>query len=137
MAKKVISFYIPFIFTLVSEYPFFNGFYKLCHQIKSLFYLQKNDIPIEIMLYNLIKNAESPINGDIVLSLKPFFLELNRKESNKFNTIIEDINEEEKSLDDNDINKKKKFAENSFIRKSSFVTNKSFFKKTIDINKLE
>ena len=133
LAKKVISFYIPFIFTLVSEYPFFNGFYKLCHQIKSLFYLQKNDIPIEIMLYNLIKNAESPINGDIVLSLKPFFLQLNRKESNKFNTIIEDINEEEKSLDDNDINKKKKFAENSVIRKSSFVTNKSFFKKTIDI----
>ena len=73
MGKKVISFYIPFIFTLVSEYPFFNGFYKLCHQIKSLFYLQKNDIPIEIMLYNLIKNAESPINGDIVLSLKPFY----------------------------------------------------------------
>ena len=138
LTKKVISFYIPFIFTLVSEYPFFNSFYKLCHQIKSIFYLSKNDIPIEIMLYNLIKNTESPINGDVLLSIKPLFLQINTKESNNnINIIIEENNEddeiEHKYMDDNDINKKSKGATNlsNSIRKATI--NKSYIKKNTEL----
>ena len=94
--KKVYTFYIPTIFTIVSEYPFFNSFYKLCKQIKSLFSLSNNDIPIELMLYNIIKFTESPINGEVILSIKPFLYQISGDiyDEEKINTINEDNNED-------------------------------------------
>ena len=113
-SKKVYSFYIPIIFSIVSEYPFFNSFYKLCHQIKILYNLPNNDIPIEIMLCNLIKFTESPINGTVLLSIKPFLLQINENMNNDFandNIIIEETNDEEEVInkisDDNDNSNKK------------------------------
>ena len=75
-SKKIYSFYIPVVFSIVSEYPFFNSFYKLCRQIKTLFNIPKNYTPIEIMLYNIIKYTESPINCDVNLSIKPFLWQI-------------------------------------------------------------
>ena len=96
--KKVYTFYIPIIFSVVSEFPFFNSYYKLCHQIKILFNLPNIDIPIEIILCNAIKFTESPINGTVMLSIKPFLLQvndsLNNKDSN-INVIVEENNEDE------------------------------------------
>ena len=118
-AKKVYTFYIPIIFSVVSEFPFFNSYYKLCHQIKILFNLPNIDIPIEIILYNAIKFTESPINGTVLLSIKPFLLQVNKNlnnQANISNTIIEETNEDEninvKNLDDSDVlNKKVQISE--------------------------
>ena len=107
--KKVFTFYIPIIFTVVSEYPFFNSYYKLCHQIKSLYNLPNNNVPIEFMIYNIIKFTESPINVNVFLSIKPFLLEINKNLKNNmegFNTINEEKNEDEtsfKNFDENEI----------------------------------
>ena len=96
--KKVYTFYIPIIFSVVSEFPFFNSYYKLCHQIKILFNLPNIDIPIEIILYNAIKFTESPINGTVMLSIKPFLLQINESLNNQdsnINVIVEENNEDE------------------------------------------
>ena len=125
--KKVFTFYIPTIFSVVSEYPFFNSFYKLCHQIKILFNLPNNDIPVEIMLYNIIKFTESPINGNVLLSIKPFLLQLNTSLTNNLgtlNAIIEENNEDGEGKDDE--NKKE-----SNDGKPLF---KNLFKKATQIN---
>ena len=123
--KKVYSFYIPIIFSIVSEYPFFNSFYKLCHQIKILYDLPNNDIPIEIMLCNLIKFTESPINGTVLLSIKPFLLQINESMNNNFandNIIIEETNDEEEvinkisSENDNSNKKVSKELGNSLLK---------------------
>ena len=96
-SKKIYSFYIPVVFSIVSEYPFFNSFYKLCRQIKTLFNIPKNYTPIEIMLYNIIKYTESPINCDVNLSIKPFLWQIDRNifEVVKAISINEENNEDE------------------------------------------
>ena len=104
LSKKIISFYIPIIFSVISEYPFYNGFYKLCNQIKYLYSYPKKEVPIEIMLSNLICNAQSPINGDVILSIKPmsFLFEQKQNEKSKANAkpmnIIPEINNEEDEI---------------------------------------
>ena len=65
-----ISFFIPIIFCIISEYPFYNSFYHLSMQIEYLFSNNELRIPIEIILYNLINLSPSPLNGDVFLSLK-------------------------------------------------------------------
>ena len=66
------------------------------------------------MLCNLIKFTESPINGTVLLSIKPFLLQINENMNNDFandNIIIEDTNDEEEVInkisDDNDNSNKK------------------------------
>ena len=104
LSKKIISFYIPIIFSVISEYPFYNGFYKLCKQIKYLYSYPKKEVPIEIMLSNLICNAQSPINGDVILSIKSvsFLFEQKQNEKSKTNTkhmnIIPEMNNEEDEI---------------------------------------
>ena len=113
--KKVYTFYIPIIFSIVSEFPFYNSYYKLCHQIKILFNLPNNVIPIEIILYNAIKFTESPINETVMLSIKPFLLQINENvnnhENNKTKVIMEETNEDDennrKNIEENEIFNKK------------------------------
>jgi hypothetical protein len=64
--------YIPKTFVIVSQYPFFNTYKKICKEI--LFNLFKNDlleIPVEIQLYNLINFVPAPVNEKLNIS---FFL---------------------------------------------------------------
>lgn len=65
------TFYIPTAFCIMSEFPFFNSYYKLCQQIVDLFQSKQKDIPIEIILYNIINFSLSPINGDVMLNIDP------------------------------------------------------------------
>ena len=74
--KKVMNdfaytFYVPIGICFISEFPFYNSYYKLAEQIFCLFNSKKIEVPIEIMLYNLINTALSPINGDIDLCIEP------------------------------------------------------------------
>ena len=136
LSKKVISFYIPTIFSIISEFPFYNGFYKLCKQIKYLYSYPKKEVPIEIMLSNIINNTQSPINGDVILSIRPIsFLiyenenknENKNEEKNSIKSIPEVLNEDEeftilseKDLPDYNILRKK--TSDDFLKKLSNST---------------
>ena len=121
LSKKIISFYIPTIFCIISEFPYYHSFAKLCYQIKKLYKIQTKDVPIEFIIYNIIKYSESPINGDVNLSIKPFLYpikeleieEQNQKEKfrqsqkienkrftkfSKLDTVINEIDEEEEKI---------------------------------------
>ena len=65
------TFYIPVTFCIISEYPFYNSYFKLCKQITKLFKLKKIEIPIEIIIYNIVNFTLSPINGDVLLNIEP------------------------------------------------------------------
>ena len=126
--KKVYTFYIPTVFSIVSEYPFFSSFYKLCKQIKTLFSLSNNDIPIEFMIYNIIKFTESPINSEIILSIKPFIYPINEDiiEEEKMNIINEEINEDEEPIN-------KKPEESDLSNRPSKIISKKISKKNTEI----
>ena len=137
--KKVYTFYIPTVFTIVSEYPFFNSFYKLCKQIKTLFHLSNNDIPIELMLYNIIKFTESPINGEVILSIKPFLYQINGDiyDEDKINSINEENIEDDDPIvrksDGGDLsNKQLKYVSKMFLKKQTQILN---YERPIDLFK--
>ena len=65
------NFYIPVTFCIISEFPYFNSYYRLCKQIVQLFQNNKNEIPLEILIYNLINFCPSPINGEVILNIEP------------------------------------------------------------------
>ena len=92
--NKMYSFYIPIIFCTISEYPFYNSFYLLSQKISYLFSTNNNKIPLEIILYNIIKLTPSPLNADIYLSLNSLLnfclKEENQKEIKEINEIPEE-----------------------------------------------
>ena len=69
--KNTYSFFVPTAFCIISEYPFYNSYYLLCNQILNLFTRKKLEIPLELILYNIINYTLSPINRDIILNLEP------------------------------------------------------------------
>ena len=99
------TFYVPVGICFISEFPYYNSYYKLAEQIFLLFNSKKIEVPIEIMLYNLINGTLSPINGDIDLCIEPvsFFnnilteksSSLSNKELNNENKKLDKINEKE------------------------------------------
>ena len=69
-SNKYYSFYIPIIFCVISEFPFYNSFYCLCQQIAYLFSSYEVRIPLEILLHNIVNITPSPLNSDVYISLK-------------------------------------------------------------------
>jgi len=113
-----ISFYIPTIFCIISEYPFYNSFYQLCKQIEFLFNCNEIRIPLEIILYNLINLTPSPLNSDVFLSLKSI---TNLKVQGKINfkSLVNDIIEE-----DNEENYDENTSQNLIDRLARKLTNR-------------
>ena len=77
--------YIPKTFVIVSQYPFFPQFNKLCIEIKNLFATDKNQIPIEIQIYNIVNFVPAPVrsNMNITFISKDELYVLNRIKSNE------------------------------------------------------
>ena len=76
--------YIPKTFVIISQYPFFNTYKKICKEL--LYNLFKNDlleIPVEIQLYNLINFVPAPVKEKLNMS---FFI------SDDLNEIISKCN---------------------------------------------
>ena len=71
--KKKYIYYIPYTFCIISEYPFFNGFYKLMKYIKKFYSQDVLYIPIEILIYNIVTFSPSPLNCDVKLDLRSSF----------------------------------------------------------------
>jgi hypothetical protein len=64
------KYYIPKCFAIISQYPYFTLFSNICKDILINFKL-KNEIPLEIMIYNIVNFIPSPINFSINLSTFP------------------------------------------------------------------
>ena len=108
--KKYII-YIPYTFCVISEFPFYKSYEKLFRRIREMYFLDSIYIPIEILLYKIIKLTPSPINNDVILDLKKMFTQdkivhnlidksVNIKKSNSH--IINNIKlpKEDKTVDD-------------------------------------
>jgi len=68
--KKSYTYYIPYVFCIISEFPFFNSFYKLMKYIKKFYSLEKLYIPIEVLIYSIVNYSPSPLQANIILDLK-------------------------------------------------------------------
>ena len=68
--KKKYTYYIPYTFCIISEFPYFNSFFKLCKCIKNLYSQKAIYIPIEFLIHNIISLSPSPLNSDVILDLK-------------------------------------------------------------------
>ena len=60
--------YVPNAYVILSEYPYYYHFKEICKHVLKLMIQENNGIPIEILLYNIIKFLPSPINKSINLS---------------------------------------------------------------------
>ena len=60
-------FYIPMAYFILSEYPYFYHFNKICKSLFNQIKKENEIIPIEIILYNIIKYLQSPINKTEIL----------------------------------------------------------------------
>jgi len=70
--KFVYTFYIPICFCIISEFPYYNNYYKLLRQIMLFFKQDFLEIPIELIIQNIVNFTISPINKNIVLNISPF-----------------------------------------------------------------
>ena len=127
---KGYKYYFPVALCFLSEFPFYQSYYKLAQQIFHLFKSQKIEVPIEIMLYNLINSTLSPINGDVDLCIEPvsFYNNIINNNSNSINN-SDKINKSEKkekerkkeispfkiTENSNDIKKEENYANSSKI----------------------
>ena len=59
--------YIPAAYVILSEYPYFYQFNKICKNILLEIKKENDEIPIDILIYNIIKFLPSPINKSIKL----------------------------------------------------------------------
>ena len=59
--------YVPVAYVILSEYPYFYHFNEICKNIYIQMKKETDEIPIEIILYNTVKFAPSPINNSINL----------------------------------------------------------------------
>ena len=100
------TFYVPVTFCIISEFPYFNSYYNLCKQIVQLFQNNKNEIPLEILIHNIINFSPSPINGEISLNIEPAIFPTEKVvidsslKIKKEKEIIHIIKEEEEPEDD-------------------------------------
>ena len=91
-----LKFYIPKAFVIISQYPFFNTFNKICQELlENQFKNKLLEIPIEIQLYNIVNFIPAPINENLRISFFPLnelsqiekcdiesnFINLNRQQS--------------------------------------------------------
>ena len=64
--------YIPKAFVIISQYPFFNTFSKICQELlENQFKNKLVQIPIEIQLYNIINFIPAPVNNKLNITFFP------------------------------------------------------------------
>ena len=69
--KKDINLYIfiPKFFIIISKYNYFYSFHHICKYIQEQFLNPKNEIPLEIQIYNLVNFLPCPLNKKIEIKL--------------------------------------------------------------------
>ena len=69
--KENLIFYFPKAFMIISQYNYFYTFHKICEYLHNLYLSDKNEIPLEILVYNIVNFIPCPLNNKIELSLFP------------------------------------------------------------------
>jgi hypothetical protein len=64
------KYYVPKCFCIISQFPYFTLFSCICKDILINF-RSKNEIPLEIMIFNIVNFIPSPLNSSINLSTFP------------------------------------------------------------------
>ena len=109
---KMYYFYVPYTFCIISEFPFYNSYYMLCNQLYNLI-KKKIEIPLEIIIYNIVNYTLSPLNCDVFLNLDSFNLS-NANINNGLEEIKEeaelDIDQDEDNVKNMNEDKKEKFV---------------------------
>ena len=95
MSKITYTFYIPIAFCIISEFPYFSGFYQLCQKIEKLYHHGIYNIPLEIIIYNIINFTPSPLNADIYL-LNDSMEDLDTLKSGSFSKINQNNNKNQR-----------------------------------------
>ena len=124
--NKYYSFFVPIIFCIISEFPFYNSFHLLCQQISDFFSSYEIRMPLEVIIHDLINLTPSPINADIYLSLDSIKnLDITSKTNLKkdINAIEEEDDCDENDYKDNKDNEKKNKDSNAIISQTSNLTN--------------
>ena len=60
--------YVPIAYVILSEYPYFYQFKEICRQVFRQMKLEHDGMPVEILLYNIVKYLQSPINKSLSLT---------------------------------------------------------------------
>ena len=69
--------YSPVAYVILSEFPYFYHFNEICKDVYKQMKNESDEIPIEIILFNTVKFAPSPINNCLNLS---FGAEINNRQ---------------------------------------------------------
>ena len=112
-------FYVPYIFCILSEFPFYNSYYILCNHLYNLIKSKKVEIPLEIIIYNIVNFTLSPINSDIILDLGAFF-----SPHKYIDKKLEEIKEnEELEIEQEEEDKDNKIENNNIINNNNLQNN--------------
>ena len=123
------SFFVPVVFCIISEFPYYNSYYKLTRQIMLLFKTKVIEVPIEFTIQNILNYTLSPLNDEVILNITPMSLiKLWSDDSAAINS-IEEVEEEEIK----DINKK----ETKEVKPFSIEDNLLYEEKETEESKLE
>ena len=80
--------YVPITYVILSEFPYFYHFNEICRNVYTQMKKESDEIPIDILLYNIVKYHQSPINKSINLTFAaPFGVPINDKQ-NDLNNIL-------------------------------------------------
>ena len=83
--------YVPMVYVILSEFPYFYHFNEICKNVFVQMKKESDEIPIDILLYNTVKYAPSPINKSINLSFGALF-GFPQNKSNKIEDILISLN---------------------------------------------
>ena len=102
--KKIVnnisySFFVPVVFCIISEFPYYNSYYRLTRQIMLLFKTKIIEVPIEFTIQNILNYTLSPLNDEVILNIAPMSLIKLWSDDSAIINSIEEVEEE-------DINKK-------------------------------
>ena len=62
------TLFVPIAYVILSEFPYFYHFKELCKHIVRQMKQETDGIPLEILIYNIVKYLQSPINKSINLT---------------------------------------------------------------------
>ena len=79
--NKMIHIYFPIVFTIISEYPFWNHYISIFNLLEEL-YLNKKEkkyLNIHQIIYNLVSFSPSPLNSIIKINLNSIIKNYNHE----------------------------------------------------------
>ena len=81
-------YYIPIVFVVLSEFPYYACYMRLLIEIQKMFKMNNLELPIEVTLYNLIRYTPSPMYSNISIQLPKQMKNKNNNNNNDNTKLI-------------------------------------------------